>query len=167
MEIKLKRMPFSIDLAKKITEGKIKGAKIITKNGIDARILAFDLKGDYPIAVAITLEDDTESVCAMTEKGCFYNIPSLNDLCLLVPTSYKDYSNFEPQKWQPCLVRDYFNKWVIRVATGEHTESNKPYFFGSLPDYNTKERYDCFLPISKTTIKLLGTTKSYAELMEE
>ena len=169
MEIKLKRVPFNIELAKKITDGKIKGAKIIDGLNRSVRILNFNLKGKFPIAAVISLEDITEAVYCFTNNGTFNEYTNdEKNLQILVPVHYNDYSNFVPQKWQPCLVRNLTDlPWIIRVATGEYTESNKPYFFDSLPDLKGIERHDYYLPLSKLTIKLLGSRKSYEQLLEE
>lgn len=162
MEIRLKRVPFNVELAKKITEGKIKGAKIITDLYHAARILAFDIKGDYHIAVAI--EDDSlgELVYEFDSNGVTYNTEER--LQLYVPTNYNSYSNFTPQKWQPCLVRDFTDEtWIVRVATGKVVNG----YFTFYNDEGNTDIFNITLPISKLTIKLLGTNKSYEELLEE
>lgn len=165
MEIKLKRVPFNIELAKKITEGKINGAKIIDGLNRSVRILNFNIKGDFPIAAVITLEDASEGVYSFTKEGTFFVYPrGEKDLQILVPVHYKNYSNFVPQKWQPCLVRDFdTDKWIARVATG-NKECNGFYVLA----VHGEIQFFCHcLPISKKTIQLLGTTKSYEQLLEE
>lgn len=164
MEIKLKRVQFNVDLAKKITKGKINGAKITTRLNRKSRIIAFDVKGDYPIAVAITqVFPPTREIIHLFNNNGVSNSAE-DELYLYVPVYYNNYSNFTPQKWQPCLVRNLNFPWIIRVATGKYTENKEPYFFNSLPKQNDKERYDHYLPLSKLTLKLLGTIKSYEEL---
>lgn len=165
MEIKLKRVPFDIELAKKITEGKIKGAKIIDGLNRSVRILDFNIKGDFPIAAVITLEDASEGVYSFTKEGTFFVYPrGEKDLQILVPVHYKDYSYFVPQKWQPCLVRDITNlPWIVRVATGNSVNGNFTFY----NDDGETSSFIRVLPISKRTIQLLGTTKSYEELLEE
>lgn len=131
MEIRLKRVPFNIELAKKITDGKIKGAKIMTGYGQPVRILCFDLKCFYPIAVAVLHNNGQETICTFTEKGDFLNFlkGDKDNICLYVPTSYNDYSNFEPQKWQSVLVRDLItDMWIARVATGERLQKDLEYY---------------------------------------
>ena len=167
MEIRLKRVPFNIDLAKKITEGKIKGAKIMTGYGQPVRILCFDLKCSYPIAAAVLHNNEQETIRSFTEKGEFLNLLLRGDkenICLYVPTSYNDYSNFEPQKWQHVLVRDLItDMWIARVATGERTAKG----FGILSVAGENKFFAECLPISKLTINLLGTSMSYDELLEK
>lgn len=169
MEIKLKRVPFDIDLAKKITEGKIKGAKIMTKQERNARIISFDKEGEYNIVALVqNSKTKSEDVIAYNQSGLYYKgLGSYLDLCLYVPVSYNDYSNSVPQKWQPCLVRNnYISIWFLRVATGNNSELNgKPLFYNG--EDNTTSTFEFMLPISKRTIQLLGTTKSYEQLLEE
>lgn len=169
MEIKLKRVPFDIELAKKITEGKIKGAKIITKHDRNARIVCFDKEGVHNIVALVQNKEKTsEDVAAYTKSGLYLNgVESSLDLCLYVPVNYNDYLNFEPQKWQPCLVRDSsLSLWIIRVATGENNKLNgKPTFFTD--EGNTQKTFMQVLPISKLTIQLIASTKSYEQLLEE
>lgn len=164
MEIKLKRVPFNVDLAKKITEGKINGAKITTFLNRASRILSFDVKGDYPIAVAITQETPPtrEVIHLFNANGESYSTEE--ELCLCVPVHYNDYSNFRPQKWQPCLVRNNGTGiWIARVAS----ELIDNYGCYVLSVKGEKSCFNQYLPISKLTLKLLGTTKSYEELLEE
>ena len=166
MEIRLKRVPFNIELAKKITDGKIKGAKIMTGYGQPVRILCFDLKGSYPIAVAVLHNNGQESICTFTEKGYFLNLlkGDKDDICLYVPISYYDYSNFEPQKCQSVLVRDLItDMWIARVATGERTAKG----FGIISVAGENKFFAECLPICNLTIKLLGTRMSYDELFEK
>ncbi len=165
MEIKLKRVPFNVDLAKKITEGKINGANIVDGLNHSARILAYDKKGDFPIVAIIQINKTEEEVRSFTEKGTLYLYPSKEkDLHILVPVHYKDYSNFIPQKWQPCLVRNNGTGiWIARVAS----ELIDNYGCYVLSVKGEKSCFNQYLPISKLTLKLLGTTKSYEELLEE
>ena len=172
MEIKLKRMPFDIELAKKITEGKIKGAKIMTKQERNARIISFDKEGEYNIVALVqNSKTKSEDVIAYNQSGLYYKgLGSYLDLCLYVPISYNDYSNFVPQKWQPCLVREsIIGHWLSRVATGENSVINrKPLFYEDARERKDYARtFSFMLPISKKTIQLLGTTKSYEQLLEE
>lgn len=109
-----KKVPFNLELAKMITSKELKG-RIVTEDGLTARIVCFDLKyggrkilaalvdcGDYEIGVRC----DLDGTCRESRKEDKFN------LHIEVPTSYKDYSNFKPSKWQKCLVRDYEeNSW--------------------------------------------------------
>jgi hypothetical protein len=166
MEIRLKRVPFNIELAKKITYGKIKGAKIMTGYGQPVRILCFDLKCSYPIAVAVLHNNGQESICTFTEKGYFLNLlkGDKDDICLYVPTYYRDYSNFVPQKWQPCLVRDCDDEpWNVLACAGKNTDGDVLFYGPGRQKYTWGD----VLPLSKVTERLIGTTKSYEQLIKE
>ncbi len=162
-----KRIPFNLALAKKITNKEVKG-RIVTKDGRNAKILCWDMQwyGTHRL-VALVEDGDKEIVisCYLNGKrtGEVYNWDSF-DLCLEVPTYYKDYSNFEPRKWQPCVVRDDDDeKWGVLLCTGKKSEGY--YFFY----HNEGEvfTYLQVLPLSKVTKRLIGTTKSYEELIQE
>lgn len=158
-----KKVPFDLELAKKITNKEVKG-RIVNGMGSEVRIIYFDKMGIYPI-VGLTKIADEEEVHTYSEEGCcFKSRESSLDLHIEVPTYYKDYSNFEPCKWQPCLVRDIDeNDWEVRVCAGRN-KVGKSVFFGH---YGGKIIWRQCLPLSKITEYLIGTTKSYEELIQE
>lgn len=58
METKMIRVPFDVELAKKITNGEVEG-KIVTRNGKNVRIVCFDRKSElnkFPILALIENE---------------------------------------------------------------------------------------------------------------
>ena len=158
-----KKVPFDLELAKKITNKEVKG-RIVNGMGSEVRIIYFDKMGIYPI-VGLTKIADEEEVHTYSEGGCcFKSRESSLDLHIEVPTYYKDYSNFEPCKWQPCLVRDIDeNNWEVRVCAGRN-KVGKSVFFGH---YGGKIIWRQCLPLSKITEYLIGATKSYEELIQE
>lgn len=159
---KYKRVSFDLELAKKITNKEVKG-RIVTEDNLTARIVCFDMKfgvdkilavlvdcgGNYEIGVRCNLD----GTCRDDRKEDKFN------LHIEAPI----YSNFEPQKWQSCIVRNFnYEVWVIRVCNGKDSDGN-PTFFGTAS-------YGCwnyFLPLSNVTERLIGTTKSYEELIKE
>lgn len=158
-----KKVPFDIELAKKITNNEMKG-RIVTKNGLQARIVCFDFKHFGRINSLIVLVDcgDQELALAYNDKGKEKDNRDKYHLHIEVPTYYKDYSNFVPCKWQPCLVRysvDDF--WIIRVCNGE-IDNDKPVFYAT----RFNATYGYVLPLSKITERLIGTNKSYEELIQ-
>lgn len=160
-QTKFKRVPFDIELAKKITNHEIKG-KIVTRDGREARIVCFDKEGDYPIVALVKKSCGVENAYTYNKKGKeFDNGMSLSDLFLEVPTYYKDYSNFKPCKWQPCLVRDNDKEdWNISVCKGRNSAGEAIFFpFGCT--------YEHCLPLSKATERLVNTRMSYEELIQE
>jgi hypothetical protein len=159
-----KKVPFDIELAKKITNKEVKG-RIVTRNGREARIVCFDFKRFGRINSLVVLVDcgDRELALAYNDEGKEKDNRYNYYLHLEVPTYHKNYSNFKPCKWQPCLVRyrvDDF--WIVRVCNGE-IDNDKPVFYAAR--YNAT--YDYVLPLSKITERLIGTNKSYEELIQE
>ena len=164
-----KRVPFDLELAKKITNKEAKG-RIVTEDNLTARIVCFDMKfgvdkilavlvdcGDYEIGIRC----DLDGICRDTREEDKFN------LHLEVPTSYRDYTNFMPQKWQPCLVRSFGGVWHIAVSTGRKLKDKDILFFSFYKERCIEETFDYILPLSKVTARLIGTTKSYEELIKE
>lgn len=161
-----KRVSFDLELAKKITNKEVKG-RIVTEDNLTARIVCFDMKfgvdkilaalvdcGDYEIGVRCNLD----GTCRDDRKEDKFN------LHIEVPTYYRDYSNFVPQKWQPCLVRDSEeDEWWVQVCAGKDIDGEILFYVydGDI------ETWKYCLPLSKVTECLIGTTKSYEELIEE
>ena len=46
METKYVRVPFDVEMAKKITNGEVEG-RVVTRDGRSVRILCFDRKGNH------------------------------------------------------------------------------------------------------------------------
>lgn len=164
-----KRVPFDIKLAKKITNKETKG-RIVTRDGRRARIICFDRKEvedifDPPknIIALVETKDGGEGVFEVRDTGMILAEETDYDLQIEVPV-YSDYSNFVPQKWQPCLVRDNENHlWGIQVYS--HTDCQGKMLFYNDEGYVIP--YTKVLPLSKVTARLIGTTKSYEELIQE
>ena len=97
MEYKMITIPFDLEKAKRIQEGKEEG-KIVTRNGRNARIVCWDVKNKhYSLVVLITSNDgkeDTEYDFLCTKRGFIWQSEEENkdDLVLEVPeyTKYKD-----------------------------------------------------------------------------
>lgn len=163
-----KRIPFSIELAKKIAKREIKG-RIVTLDGREVRIVCWDKKPieEYPIVVLVQNDYGGEVLYSCTEEGwVIHNHKNIYNLVIEIPTSYKDHSNFKPYKWQSCVVRDYSSDtWGIVVCCGVdscevpifYTENNSDGYY----------HWKHFLPLSKITRQLVGTSKSYEQLCEE
>lgn len=164
-----KKVPFNIELAKKITNKEVKG-RIVTDNGLTARIVCFDYNfgGKKDNIVAIIEHTGYEGVLTCFADG-LYHYDFFNKkyaLHLEVPTYYRDYTNFVPQKWQPCLVRDTASDlWRAEVCCG--TDSYGVPIFYSANNSDGCCHWGHFLPISKVTERLFGTKKSYEQLIQE
>lgn len=168
-----KKIPFNIELAKKIMSKEVKG-RIVTRSGWKARIICFDRKERKdifePPRNIIALIDNKggdEEVHSFRDTGMmFLSEESDFDLLIEVPTYYRDYSNFVPQRWQTCLVRDYsLDIWRVAVCSGKDAYG-RPLF------YSERNADGCcgwyhYLPLSKVTERLIGISKSYEELIKE
>lgn len=79
--------------------------------------------------------------------------------------TFKDYTNFTPEKFQACLVRDMIiDEWEIAVCAGRNNEE-QPVFFDNHGMYTYL--WMQYLPLNNITLLLAGTTKSYIELVED
>lgn len=104
MKQTFKRIPFNIELAKKITNKEVKG-QIVTQYGYKVRIICWDKKpfnksfiDEGPIVVLAKSNDGGELLYTCTEKGV---IPEDNSsykdgytVMIDIPEFYEDYSNF-------------------------------------------------------------------------
>lgn len=166
-----KKIPFDLELAKKITNKEVKG-RIVTRDGRKIRIICTDRKdksdviAQYSVIALVTEKDGYECEYEYLNTGRFSAVIEETDLDLHIeiPTYYRDYSNFVPQKWQPCLVRDNENHlWGIQVYS--HTDCQGKMLFYNDEGYVIP--YTKVLPLSKVTARLIGTTKNYEQLIEE
>lgn len=163
---KFKKIPFDLELAKKITNKEVKG-RIVTRNGRQARIVCFERnEKEWPIIALVNILGNCESVIICKSNGAYSNFEEKDlDLHIEVP-KYRDYSNFVPQRWQTCLVRDYsLDIWRVAVCSGKDAYG-RPLF------YSERNADGCcgwyhYLPLSKVTERLIGISKSYEELIKE
>lgn len=88
MEICSAIFPFSIEKAKRITEGKDEG-KIVTRDGNDVRILCFDALGENSIVALIKTADDNEDVETYKDDGSCFEDESEYDLLIEIPIPAK------------------------------------------------------------------------------
>lgn len=162
-----KKIPFNIELAKKITNKEVTG-RIVTKDGRNAKILCWDMQW-YGTHRLVALVEDGEKEIAIS---CYLNGKRIDeaynwdsfDLYLEVSTYYKDYSDFKPSKWQKCLVRDFVeNSWGVLVCAGKNSVGDVV-FYGANGKMLYAYRY--YLPLSKETERLIGTTKSYEAMIK-
>lgn len=162
---KFKKIPFDLELAKKITNKEVKG-RIVTRDGSQARIVCFERnEKEWPIIALVKILENYESVIICKSNGAYSNFEEKDlDLLIEIPTYYRDYSNFVPQKWQPCLVRDNENHlWGVQVYS--HTNCQGKMLF--YDDEGYVRPYAKVLPLSKVTARLIGTTKNYEQLIKE
>ena len=163
-QTRFKKVLFDIELAKKITNKEVKG-RIVTRGGHQARIICFDKEGEYSIVALVKNSCGLENTYTYNKEGReFDNGMSLSDLFLEVPTYYKDYSNFKPCKLQICVVRDdEKSAWGVLVCAGRNSVGDVVFYGGNDKTYTWVH----YLPLSKVTERLICTTKSYEELIQE
>lgn len=163
-QTKFKKVPFDLEFAKKITNKDVKG-RIVTEDGHEVRIICYDYRhfGGKNRLVALIDLGDHELALAYNNEGKEIDNREKFAIHLEVPTYHKDYSNFKPCKWQPCLVRD--NKkdlWEISVCAGRNSAGKATFYHRGC----TCSHEHC-LPLSKVTERLADTRKSYEELIQE
>lgn len=163
-QTKFKKVPFDLELAKKITNKDVKG-RIVTEDGHEVRIICYDYRhfGGKNRLVALIDLGDHELSLAYNNEGKEIDNREKFAIHIEVPTYHKDYSNFKPCKWQPCLVRD--NKkdlWEISVCAGRNSAGKATFYHRGC----TCSHEHC-LPLSKVTERLADTRKSYEELIQE
>lgn len=91
METKYVRVPFNLELAKKITNGDING-RIVTRDDASARIVCWDSEGNQPI-IALIKYHDKEYPHSFYQNGLLQDGDCLNgDLMLEIPEymTFKD-----------------------------------------------------------------------------
>lgn len=164
-----KRVPFNLELAKKIASKETKG-RIVTRDGRQVRIICFDkigVHGACQIVALFRVHPDEETVFTFSNEGVYrFGNKTCYDLFLEVPTYYRDDSNFVPMKWQPCLVRDtYSDTWRMAVCRGKDAYGIPIFYSENYSDGSC--HWVHFLPISKVTERLVNTKKSYEELIKE
>lgn len=161
-QTRFKKVPFNLELAKKITNKDVKG-RIVTEDGHEVRIICYDYRhfGGKNRLVALIDLGDHELALAYNNEGKEIDNREKFAIHLEVPTYHKDYSNFKPCKWQPCLVRDNDKEdWNISVCKGRNLAGEAIFFpFGCT--------YEHCLPLSKATERLVNTRMSYEELIQE
>lgn len=164
---KFKKIPFDLELAKKITNKEVKG-HIVTRDGLQAKIVCFNRnEKEWPIIALVKILENYESVIICKSNGAYSNFEEKDlDLLIEVPTYYRDYSNFVPQRWQTCLVRDYsLDIWRVAVCSGKDAYG-RPLFYSERNTDGCCGWYH-YLPLSKVTERLIGISKSYEELIKE
>lgn len=164
---KYKKIPFNLELAKKITNKEAKG-RIVSEDGRKVRIIYIDNESFTETTFLALYKDkdfNIERDYRLNKDGRYFRGERSDlDLHIEVP-KYRDYSNFVPQKWQPCLVRaSISDHWKVRVCADNKQQVT---FYDSGNSCSGDIMWDFKLPISKVTERLMGTTKSYEELIKE
>lgn len=117
METKMITIPFDLERAKRIQEGKEEG-KITTKSGINVRIVCWDFKDNIYSIIGLIYNEKLKEEIIFSYKlnGCCYedNAVSINNLVLQVPeyTQYKDGDILiEKDGKCPFIYKDIEDNW--------------------------------------------------------
>lgn len=118
--------PFSLEKAKRITEGK-DGGKIVTRKGEDVRILCFDALKEYNIVALIKRTDDKECIETYKDNGFCYECECEDDLLIEIPIPAKiNLGGLKP--FDKVLVRDEDeDKWRADFFSHIDESSDLPY----------------------------------------
>lgn len=115
METKYVKVPFDVELAKKITNGEVDG-KIVTRDGRNARIVCWDMKSDDCI-VAIIQDEFREHVYTLPNDGCrVRDVMCGSDLMLEIP-EYMTFKDGDVLTYWPMVIDGAysFTKVVIKI----------------------------------------------------
>lgn len=108
MENRFMKVPFDLEMAKKITSGEMEG-KIVTRKGYPSKILMFDMANiDYPICATVLIPGVSEDCYHFAANGAQYkkfNPESDFDLMLEIP----EVNTFAPG--MPVLGFDGRGEW--------------------------------------------------------
>lgn len=163
---KFKKIPFDLELAKKIMNKEVKG-RIVSEDGRKVRIIYIDNESFTETTFLALYKDkdfNIERDYRLNKDGRYFRGERSDlDLHIEVP-KYRDYSNFVPQRWQTCLVRDVDDeRWNVVVCAGKNTDGDVVFYGNGLQKF----AWGQVLPLSKVTERLVGTTMSYEQLIQE
>lgn len=122
METKYVRVPFDIEMAKKITNGKVEG-RVVTRDDGNARIICWDAEGDQPI-IALIQYHDKEYPHSFCLNGLLQDGDCLNgDLMLEIPEymTFKD-GDIATLGWK--YDDGEFCEWITILKSVEADEIN-------------------------------------------
>lgn len=121
MEQKLVKVPFEVELAKRISNGNEEG-RIVTRGGDEARIVCWDYKsmsGDYPI-LALINQGKQEEPIPYSKEGQYNVYGYFSEDCLDLMLKIPEYMTFKDG--DVLYVRLKNNNWYIFIysCNSEH-----------------------------------------------
>ena len=130
--MKMKRIDFDIDLAKKIQAGKAQG-RIVTRDGLPARVICWDMHNPKPIVALIENETGNEGqICTYGIDGKYYS-EKKEYIDLLIEAPAPQFQPFdrvlvrEDGLWR-CALYSHFDEEV-----GEHMCTDGLYYYFCIP----------------------------------
>ena len=138
METKMIRVPFKVELAKKITNDEVDG-KIVTRDGRSARVICWDFSNIQNIVSAISQEDGVENLYSNFNDGtCCLSSKCDEDLFLEIP-EYMTFKDGDVIAYDN--VKDVF---FIIVSKCSMTDENPHYYVKYEKGYITFGTEDSF-----------------------
>ena len=114
METKYVRVPFDLELAKKIKNGEVEG-RVVTRDGRSVRILCFDRKGKSPIITLVLVDGNEEGFHPYMLDGRL-NLEKEDrfDLMLEIPEymTYKDGDVLISSDGNPFIYKNISNGYI-------------------------------------------------------
>lgn len=149
METKFIKIPFEVELAKKISNGEVEG-QIIDNYNNHYRLICFDLLNDKGRIIGLRQDDNyKETALVFSDNGYCVQHQNLN-LFLKLPEE-KPKCEFKP--FDRVLVRDLdFNIWYNDIFSFRDKDG-RYMCIGN--------KWDECIPYNEETAHLLGTTENY------
>lgn len=149
METKYVRVPFEVELAKKIQNKECDG-RIVTRDGRSARIVCFDVQSIYPIISLVKDDNGKEKTIDCISDGRLYkDTETKNDLMLEVP----EYMTFKDGD-----VLSFDNS-IIGILKGEcHKDKSGEFYCKTYACTNSKNNA-VFLEYPISTIEIKKATE--------
>lgn len=149
METKYVRVPFEVELAKKIQNKECDG-RIVTRDGRSARIVCFDVQSIYPIISLVKDDNGKEKTIDCISDGRLYkDTETKNDLILEIP----EYMTFKDGD-----VLSFDNS-IIGILKGEcHKDKSGEFYCKTYACTNSKNNA-VFLEYPISTIEIKKATE--------
>lgn len=156
MEKKMVKVPFDLELAKKITNGEIEG-RIIRNDGANVRIVCWNYKslsGEYPLLALVTngIFEESELYTSEGKYKSWENRGTEDKYDLSIELNKKEKYQFKP--FDRVLVRNFdYNKWSADIFS--HIDGDMHECVGGI--------WNFCIPYNEKTAHLLGTTDNWEE----
>jgi len=158
MEKKFKRIPFDLEMAKKITNGEMVG-RVVTRDGLSARIACFDFKYMTKNLLVLVDHGNTEIIKFYNTTGRFDCVKEHDSDLLLEVPSYKP--KYEFKAFDKVLYRNSLDKKWCADLFGYFDDENDYYY---LIGYGKEDMKSIkIIPYNEKTAHLLGTSLDYEE----
>lgn len=117
MEQKLVRVPFKVDLAKRIQNGEVKG-RIVTRDGRNVRVICWDRQYKRPI-ISLIVWDDIEEIRSVFINGKIdENREDFYDLMLEIP-EYMTFKDGDIIAYDDCDTMAIINAEFFKNDSGD------------------------------------------------